>query len=100
MRTISRALLLATGLVLAGSSAAWAETPYPNINYDYHDPLDLKAYTPPGPNVAVDGTGDFLVEPGTVLDQARLNDPDEVKWPTLDKSVWERVKGQYKIVPR
>lgn len=100
MRTLSRALLLSAGLVLASPVLAWADTPFPNINYDYHEPNDLKAYTPPGPNVAVDDTGDILVEPGTVLDQARLNDPDEVKWPTLDKSVWERLKGQYTIVPR
>lgn len=99
MRTLSRALLLSAGLVLAGPVLSWADSPHP-VNYDYHDPLDLKAYTPPGPNVAVDDTGDHLVEPGVVLDQARLNDPDEVKWPTLDKSVWERVKGQYQIVPR
>lgn len=100
MRHVSRALLLAAGLVLIGPSASFADTPFPNINYDYHDPNDLKATEPPGPNVAVDSTGDHLVYPGEVLDQARLNDPDEVKWPTLDKSVWEKMKGYYQITPR
>jgi hypothetical protein len=100
MRLVSRALLLAAGLVLASPVVSLADTPFPNINYEYHDPNDLKAYTPPGPNVAVDDTGDHLVYPGEVLDQARLNDPNEVKWPTFDKSVWEKMKDKYQIVPR
>lgn len=99
MRSVLRLAALAAGIALTAGTAAWADSPHP-INYDYHNPNDLQATQPPGPNVAVDGTGDHLVHPGEVLDQARLNDPNEVKWPTFDKSVWEKVKGQYQIVPR
>ena len=98
MRTVSRALLLSAGLVLVSAVAARADSPYPVTSY-YHDPNDLKAYTPPGPGPGTDGTGLYLVEPPKVLEQARLNDPNEVKWPTLDKSEWEKLKGQYKILP-
>ena len=91
MRSMTRLLALAAGLVLAGATAVSADP-----KDDYH-PLDLKAQEPPGPNVAVDGTGDHVVFPGTVLEQSRLDDPDAVKWPTLDKSVWEQLKDHYVI---
>lgn len=99
MRSALRSLLLSTALVCAASTAAWADSPYPMTN-DYHNPNDLKAYTPPGAKPGADGTGDILVVPPRPLDRALLNDPNTVKWPTLDKSEWERFKGQYKIVPR
>ena len=117
MGSISRALLLSAGLVLVGpvltwaAGPPWASGPHP-INYDFHEPNDLKAYEPPGPALGTDGSGDQLpaiqagigrplgIYPPRVLDQALLNDPDTVKWPTLDKSEWERLKGNYKIVPR
>ena len=111
MRSVSRALLLSAGLVLVGPVLTLADGPHP-INYDFHEPNDLKAYEPPGPALGTDGTGDQLpaiqsgpgrplgIYPPRVLDQALLNDPDTVKWPTLDKSEWERLKGNYKIVPR
>lgn len=100
MRLFAASLfVLGAGIFLATATPASADSPYSQTN-DFHHPLDLKATDPPGPNVAVDGTGDHTVYPGDVLDQARLQDPDEVKWPTFDKSVWEKVKGQYKIVPR
>jgi len=100
MRLIAASLLvLGAGIVLATATPASADAPH-DITNDFHHPLDLQATDPPGPNVAVDGTGDHVVHPGTVLDQARLQDPNEVKWPTFDKSVWEKVKGQYQIVPR
>lgn len=109
MRTISRLLLLSASLVVAGPIASWADSPY-KINYDFHEPNDLKAYPNPGPGPAVDGEGDQLpalnpgraegIEPGRQLDPALLNDPSVVKWPTLDASLWEKYKGQYKIVPR
>jgi hypothetical protein len=95
MRTIHHLLLLSAGVVLAGT--AWADPPHP-INYDWHDPIDLKAYTPPGPQPGADGTGNNLVEPPRPADAARLYDPKEVKWPTLDRSEWEKSKGQYNIV--
>lgn len=99
MRTIPRLLILSASLVVAGPIASWADSPHP-INYDYHDPLDLKAYTPPGPSPGADGEGDHLVVPPRPLDPALLNDPNVVKWPTLDKSEWEKYKTLYKIVPR
>jgi hypothetical protein len=99
MRLTACLLALGAGIVLATAMPASADAPHDMTN-DFHHPLDLQATNPPGPNVAVDETGDHLVHPGTVLDQARLQDPDEVKWPTFDKSVWERVKSQYQIVPR
>ncbi|RIL07234.1 MAG: hypothetical protein DCC71_03840 [Proteobacteria bacterium] len=40
------------------------------------------------------------IEPGRELAPALLNDPDVVKWPTLDKSLWEKHQSAYKIVPR
>jgi hypothetical protein len=91
MRSMTRLLVLAASFVLVGSTAVLADP-----KDDYH-PLDLKAQEPPGPNVAVDGTGDHVVLPGTVLDQSALDDPDAVKWPTLDKSVWEQLKDSYVI---
>jgi hypothetical protein len=111
MRSVSRALLLSAGLVLLGPGATWADSPHP-VNYNFHEPNDLIAYQPPGPALGTDGTGDQLpaiqagpgrplgIYPPRVLDQSLLNDPDTVKWPTLDKSEWERLKGNYKIVPR
>lgn len=111
MRSLFSALLLSAGLVLVGSVAAWAQAPH-SINYDFHEPNDLKAYEPPGPGPGTDGTGVQLpaiqagvgrplgIYPPRVLDQALLNDPDTVKWPTLDKSEWEQLKGNYQIVPR
>lgn len=91
MRSMTRLFVLAASLVLAGATAAWADPAD-----DYH-PLDLKAQEPPGPNIAVDSTGDHVVFPGTVLPQSALDDPDAVKWPTLDKSVWEQVRSSYII---
>lgn len=91
MRTMTRLLALAASFVLAGATTVQADP-----KDDYH-PLDLQAEDPPGPNVAVDATGDHVVNPGRVLDQSALDDPDAVKWPTLDKSVWEQVKDSYVI---
>lgn len=99
MRSVSRILIVAAGICLVGSIQAWADPPHA-INYDYHDPIDLKAYTPPGPQPGTDGEGVLLVEPPRKLDPALLNDPDEVKWPTLDKSEWLRLKSHYTIVPQ
>ena len=94
MRSMTRLLVLAASFVLVGSTTVSADP-----KDDYH-PLDLKAQEPPGPNVAVAATGDHVVNPGRVLEQSALDDPNAVKWPTLDKSEWERLKGNYKIVPR
>ena len=108
MRSI---LFLTASLILAGAITARADGPY-KINYNFHEPNDLKAYDPPGPNASVDATGQHLTQigpfPGRALgiapprpaDPALLNDPQQPKWPTLDKSVWERVKGQYNIVQK
>ncbi|RIL08047.1 MAG: hypothetical protein DCC71_00925 [Proteobacteria bacterium] len=120
--------LIAASLVVASPIAAWAHPDngsgryYVEIhtaNSNYHDPNDLKAYADPGPGPAVDGEGDQLdtdgprppglvsspgriegIEPGRPLDAALLSDPSIVKWPTLDKSLWEKHKGSYQIVPR
>jgi hypothetical protein len=92
-------LLLAAGLVAGCATAAWADSPYP-MTSDYHDPIDLKAYTPPGPKPGTDGTGTTLVEPPRPADAAKLNDPNEVKWPTLDKSEWDVLKGHYTVAPK
>ncbi len=114
MRSVLGALLVSAGLVLVGPVSTWAgiwSGPHP-INKDFHEPNDLKAYEPPGPGPGTDGTGNQLpaikagpgrplgIYPPRVLDQALLNDPATVKWPTLDKSEWERLKGNYQIVPR
>jgi hypothetical protein len=92
-------LVLALGLVVAAPIASLADS-HETVDIDAYEPLDLKAYEPPGPNVAVDSTGDHSVDPGKPADPALLNDPNVVKWPTLDKSVWEKYKSSYKIVPR
>ena len=71
MRLIAASLLvLGAGIVLATATPASADAPHDMTN-DFHHPLDLQATDPPGPNVAVDGTGDHVVNPGKVLDQAR-----------------------------
>jgi hypothetical protein len=98
MRLVLGALILSVGIGLLGATAAKADSPYP-IRHCYHDPMDLKAYNPPGPGPGTDGTGTVLVEPPRKLDPALLNDPNQVKWPTLDKSEWERLKGSYKVLP-
>jgi len=98
MKWVFGALLLSVGIGMLGATAAKADSPYP-INYYYHDPMDLKAYTPPGPSLGADGTGDVLVEPPRKLDPKLLNDPNQVKWPTLDKSEWVKLKSMYKVLP-
>ena len=100
MRSMARLLALTAALILASPVVASADPPYPTINYDYHDPIDLKAEEPPGPGPGCDGTGDRVVAPPRRLDQSALNDPDAVRWPTLDKSEWEKLKDQYTITPR
>jgi len=92
-------VILTTGLVVASPFASRADKSQ-TVDIESYKPLDLKAYEPPGPNVAVDSTGDHPIDPGKPLDPALLKDPNVVKWPTLDKSVWEKFKNQYKIVPR
>ena len=106
-----RLLALAAGLVLAAPAFVSADGPY-KINYNFHEPNDLKAYDSPGPNGAVDGQGQHLsaigpfpgralgIEPGRPADPALANDPNAVRWPTLDKSVWEATKSQYNIKSR
>jgi hypothetical protein len=91
-------ILLAAGLLVAAPIAASANDE--TVDIDSYHPLDLKAEEPPGPNAAVDSTGDHVVQPGHPADPALLNDPNVVKWPTLDKSVWEKYKNSYKFVPR
>ena len=110
MRSVSRALLLSAGLALVGPVATWADGPHP-VNYNFHEPNDLIAYQPPGPGPGTDGTGDQLpaiqagpgrplgIYPPRPADPALANDPNAVRWPTLDKSEWEKYKGQYNIKP-
>ncbi len=115
---------LAAGLVLAAPTMVFADGPHP-VNYNWHEPNDLKAYDPPGPTVAVDGQGEHLtaivpgqpywtitqssatgpgralgIEPGGPADAALASDPNAVRWPTLDKSIWETTKASYTITPR
>jgi hypothetical protein len=94
-----RSLALAAGLSLAGPAAVWADSPYPINNY-WFEPNDLKATDPPGPQLGADGTGDHIVIPPRRLDESALNDPHAVRWPTLDKSEFEALKGYYKIMPQ
>jgi hypothetical protein len=100
MRSMTRMVAAAAGLLLAAPIVASADTPFPKITADFHHPLDLKAADPPGPGPGCDGTGDYVVTPPRRLDQSALNDPDAVRWPTLDKSEWEQLKDQYQIQPR
>jgi hypothetical protein len=92
-------LALGAGLVLVGPVAAWADGPHP-VNSYWFEPNDLKATEPPGPQLGADGTGDDVVIPPRRLDQSALNDPHAVRWPTLDKSEFEALKGYYKIMPQ
>jgi len=94
-----RLLALAAGLSLAGSAVARADSPYP-INSYWFEPNDLKATEPPGPQLGADGTGDHVVIPPRRLPDSALNDPQAVRWPTLDKSEFEALKSQYKIMPQ
>lgn len=98
MRSMPTLLALTAGLFLAGPFVAKADSPYPPISYRWHNPIDLKATEPPGPGPGCDGVGDHVVIPPRRLDQSALNDPNAVRWPTLDKSEWEKLKGYYKIV--
>lgn len=99
MRSLVSLLAWSTALFLFGANIASADGPYP-INYNWHNPIDLKAYDPPGPGPGTDGQGDHLVYPGKPVDPSLANDPDAVRWPTVDKSEWEKTKGQYLIKPR
>jgi hypothetical protein len=95
-------LALGAGLLLLGSTAAWADGPHP-INYNFHEPNDLIAYADPGPGPGADGTGDTLPTikpfPGRQLGIAPprpiADDPNAVHWPTLDESEWVKFKGSY-----
>jgi hypothetical protein len=100
-------LAFAAALVL-GAGIASADGPYKINNY-YHNPVDLKAYQPPGSAPGTDGTGDQLptiksgtnrplgVYPPRPADPSLANDPNAVRWPTVDKSEWEKYKGQYNV---
>ena len=107
MRSMAYLVVLTMALML-GANVASADGPY-DVNHYWHNPLDLKAYDPPGPAWGTDGTGDQLPArtPGRALgiypprpaDPALLADSKAVRWPTLDKSEWEKYKNQYTIVP-
>ena len=108
MRSMAYLAALAMALLL-GANVASADGPHKVNNY-YHNPVDLKAYEPPGPQPGTDGTGDQLpavsfpgralgVAPPRPADPALAADPKAVRWPTVDKSEWEKYKGQYNIQP-
>jgi hypothetical protein len=108
MRSMAHLAAMAAALLL-GASVASADGPYDVNNY-WHNPLDLIAYDPPGPQPGTDGTGDQLTAisfPGRALgiapprpaDPNLVNDPKAVRWPTLDKSEWEKYKDRYTILP-
>jgi hypothetical protein len=111
MRSMATLLALSAAALLLGSSVASADGPYP-VNYNFHEPNDLIAYDPPGAQPGTDGTGNQLpgisprpgrmlgIEPPRPADPSLAADPDAVRWPTLDKSEWEKYKGQYNIAPK
>jgi len=110
MRRMASLLAWSAAAVLLGANLASADGPY-RINPCYHNPVDLVAYNPPGPQPGTDGTGDqlpsikpfpgraFGIAPPRPADPALANDPKAVRWPTVDKSEWEKYKGQYNIKP-
>jgi len=111
MRKMAALFACSAAALLIGASMASADGPYKINNY-YHNPVDLKAYDPPGPAPGTDGVGDQLpavavgnpgrplgVYPPRPADPSLANDPKAVRWPTVDKSEWEKYKGQYNIKP-
>jgi hypothetical protein len=98
MRLKLSVFALSTAAVLFGANVASAADgrPYP-INYNWHEPPELKATNPPGPTIAVDEIGGYLVDPHGAAD---ASDPNAVRWPTVDRSVWLKTQSQYTIQPR
>ena len=123
MRSILSMLAWSMAVVLFGANVASAHKPNGRpheINYNWHEPAELKAANPPGPTVAVDDIGGsrtdpraltpptagrvdvmnaeaYRVEPGG---PAAPSDADAVRWPTVDRSVWLKTQSTYTIQPR
>ena len=111
MRSMATLMAFGAAALLLGASVASADGPH-KINYNFHEPNDLIAYNPPGPAPGTDGTGPHLpsikagvnrplgIYPPRPADPSLAADPNAVRWPTTDKSEWEKYKGQYNIVPK